>query len=246
METYSHQHNKNQNFPFIVVKPIISLSPNPKAMKSGNKIYLITVLLTLFLAGSNYSVRGQQLSPDSNQGYNSKLISERQEKDVELKTTDNSPIDKDLRTKFNGLNYFAPDSLWVITANLRLFENPDTLAMKTTTDRLPLYLIYGIAEFEIHDTTFQLTVYRNIDLMKKPGYENYFFVPFRDYTSGEQSYGGGRYMDTYLTDSGQLILDFNRAYNPYCVYSKRYSCPLTPEQNYLNTYVTAGEKNYDH
>lgn len=215
-------------------------------MNSGFKIYLIACLLFTFLIGSNYSVKGQQIDPDTGKGYTSELLSERRERDLEFKTADNSPIDKELRANFKGLNYFEPDTLWVITASLKLFEKPDTLAMKTTTDRLPLYLIYGIAEFKINNTTFQLTVYRNIDLMKKPGYENYLFIPFRDYTSGEQSYGGGRYLDTYLTDSGQLILDFNRAYNPYCVYSKRYSCPLTPDENYLNTYVTSGEKNFDH
>lgn len=214
-------------------------------MKSGFKIHLIVSLLFTFCTISNYTASGQQIHSASTRAYLNELLSERHEKYLEFKTTENSPIDKELRADFRGLTYFEPDTSWVITARLKRFEKPDTLAMKTTTDRLPLYLIYGVAQFEINDTTLQLTVFRNIDLMKKPGYENYLFIPFRDYTSGEQSYGGGRYLDAYLTDSDHLILDFNRAYNPYCVYSKRYSCPLTPDENYLNTYVTAGEKNFD-
>lgn len=199
----------------------------------------------VLLTGNSYNIAAQPSDSGSGKDYINALLSERQEKDEELKTADNSPIDKEAKQKFKGLNYFEPDTSWIVQARLSIYVNPDTIAMKTTTDRLPLYLVFGLAEFEINDTTFQLTVYRNIDLMNSPGYQNYLFIPFQDYTSGEQSYGGGRYLDTNLTNSGQLILDFNRAYNPYCVYSKRYSCPLTPEQNYLNTYVTAGEKDYN-
>jgi hypothetical protein len=118
--------------------------------------------------------------------------------------------------------------------------------MKTTTERLPLYLVYGKAYFIIEGKEFALTIYRNVGLMSKPGYEDYLFVPFRDATSGLKSYGGGRYIDARIIEGDQIIIDFNKAYNPYCVYSKKYSCPIPPSENYLELMVKAGEKNYQH
>ncbi|GAB1403310.1 MAG: DUF1684 domain-containing protein [Lentimicrobiaceae bacterium] len=215
-------------------------------MKTLNSIYIYSAIILTFFVLGNTIAFGQESRRDNPSPYALELMRERQEKDMDFKTSDNSPIDAASRNKFNGLYYFDADTSWIISAKLTLFENPDTIAMKTTTDRLPLYLVFGTVEFRIKDTLYRLTVYRNIDLMKKPGYEDYLFIPFRDYTSGEQSYGGGRYLDVYLTQTGRLTLDFNKAYNPWCVYSRRYSCPLTPDENYLNVYVTAGEKNYDY
>ena len=66
-----------------------------------------------------------------------------------------------------------------------------------------------------------------------------------DNTNGEETYGGGRYIDLTIPEGDTLIIDFNKAYNPYCVYNKKYSCPLVPRQNYLRTKVRAGVKNFN-
>jgi uncharacterized protein (DUF1684 family) len=79
-------------------------------------------------------------------------------------------------------------------------------------------------------------------LKKQKEYKKYLFIPFRDLTSGKESYGGGRYIDTEIPAGETLILDFNRAYNPYCAYSHRYSCPIPPEENTLKVEIRAGEK----
>jgi uncharacterized protein (DUF1684 family) len=85
-------------------------------------------------------------------------------------------------------------------------------------------------------------VYQNIELVKKPGYEKHLFIPFNDLTNGKETYGGGRFLDVYENGGKVLIIDFNLAYNPYCAYNHKYSCPVPPESNYLNLKIKAGEK----
>ncbi|NTW25438.1 MAG: DUF1684 domain-containing protein [Lentimicrobium sp.] len=171
---------------------------------------------------------------------------ERLEKDKAFAESNDSPLDPKYKPEFKGLNYFKADFKWYITARIEKFSDPDTIRMKTTTERLPLYLVYGKAYFILEEKEFSLTIYRNIGLMTKPGFEDYLFVPYRDETSGNESYGGGRYMDARIINGDKIVLDFNRAYNPYCVYNKKYSCPVPPSENYLSIPVNAGEKDFGH
>ncbi len=195
------------------------------------------ILLTLFATGQDFLSKKQ---------YKAAIRAERAEKDMVFETADKSPIAPADRAEFRGLNYFKPDPSYKIMARLEIFSNPDTIKMVTTTDRRPLYLVFGEAQFKLKNNEFRLTIYRNIDLMTKPGFESYLFLPFTDLTSGAASYGGGRYIDLELKNDGLVEIDFNRAYNPYFVYNKKYSCPVPPEGNFLNTAIKAGEKDYMH
>ena len=89
-----------------------------------------------------------------------------------------------------------------------------------------------------------MTVCQSMELLEEEGYESYLCLPFLDETNGSETYGGGRYIDLNIPEGDSLELDFNRAYNPYCVYNKKYSCPLVPRQNYLKTKVRAGVKDF--
>lgn len=178
--------------------------------------------------------------------YRAKLLKERADKDEEFLSHEGSPITDEDRETFRGLAYFKPAKKWIIDARLERFSNPDTIRMQTTTARLPLYIVFGKAHFEYKGRKFSPTVFQNVDLMKKSGYENYLFLPFTDLTSGEESYGGGRYLDLRCDHTQTVTLDFNRAYNPYCVYNKKYSCPVPPSENFLNIEVKAGEMNFSH
>ena len=92
-----------------------------------------------------------------------------------------------------------------------------------------------------------MNVYQNQELIKQEGFENYLFLPFSDETNGIESYGGGRYIDLRIPESNKLIIDFNSAYNPYCAYNDKYSCPIVPRENYLRTRIEAGVKKFkDH
>ena len=202
------------------------------------KILTVGLILTTFFAsGQDFSLKKK---------YKAAIGAERAAKDMEFATADKSPIAPADRTEFRGLNYFKPDPSYKVMAKLEIFSKPDTIKMVTTTERRPLYLVFGEAQFKLKNIEYRLTIYRNIDLMTKPGYENYLFLPFTDLTSGAASYGGGRYIDLELKNDGLVEIDFNRAYNPYCVYNKKYSCPVPPEGNFLNTAIKAGEKNYVH
>ena len=105
---------------------------------------------------------------------------------------------------------------------------------------------YGRLTFMIHDTVLHLMVYQSQALMQETATRDYLFIPFTDATSGIDSYGAGRYIDGTINDirNGSLVLDFNKAYNPYCAYSAGYNCPIPPRENDLPVAIQAGEKNY--
>jgi uncharacterized protein len=207
-------------------------------------IFRKKLTLVILLLAFNSGISAQKCA--DNKAYVSSVKKERNEKDKEFLNETDSPLDSLKKQKFRELNYYRIDPKWKVTARLETYPDPDTIKMRTTTERLPLYLVYGKAYFTVQGEEYALTIYRNVGLMSKPGYEDYLFVPFRDVTSGIKSYEGGRYIDARIIEGDQIIIDFNKAYNPYCVYSKKYSCPIPPSENYLELMVKAGEKNYQH
>ncbi len=163
---------------------------------------------------------------------------------AEYKDATTSPLKEVDRKEFKSLDFFKYDSTYVVEALFTRTENELPFKMKTTTDRLPEYVKYGVLEFFLNDEIFQLNVYQNQDLIKKEGYEDYLFLPFSDETNGLESYGGGRYIDLRIPKSNTVIIDFNSAYNPYCAYNDKYSCPIVPRENYLRTKINAGVKTF--
>lgn len=141
---------------------------------------------------------------------------------------------------FHGVDYFTFDSTFQLSSNFRK-DKGKWFEMPTSTERLPIYRRYGYVEFSIDTTTYTLTVYQNKD-HRKGNYKGYLFIPFRDGTSGVTTYGGGRYLDAEIPETNEITLDFNLAYNPYCAYSHRYSCPIPPVENTLQVKIEAGEK----
>lgn len=116
--------------------------------------------------------------------------------------------------------------------------------MKTSGTKDKKYFRYGRLTFRLQQSLHQLTVYQSEQLMQDSTYRNYLFLPFTDGTSGLSSYGGGRYIDFQVSDviNNSLLIDFNKAYNPYCAYTTGYNCPIPPRENHLTTKVVAGEK----
>ena len=166
------------------------------------------------------------------------------EMNANFKDASTSPLTEKGLRKFKGLDFFKFDSSYVVKAKLKLTPGSKPFKMKTTTKRLPEYRAFGIATFELNGETHQLNVYQNLGLMKKEGYEDYLFIPFLDDTNGETTYGGGRYVEGAIPEGDVLEINFNEAYNPYCAYSDRYSCPIVPRINYVKTAIEAGVKAY--
>lgn len=163
----------------------------------------------------------------------------------EFKDASKSPLKKKDRKDFRGLEFFKVDSAYVVQATLKTTPDEQSFKMKTTTDRLPEYVKYGEITFNLENETFTLNVFRNLELMKEEGFEDYLFLPFLDDTNGDETYGGGRYLDLRIPEGDVMIVDFNKAYNPYCAYNEKYSCPIVPRDNYVGVNIKAGVKAFE-
>lgn len=196
-------------------------------------------ILILALILVNFSLFAQQ----------SKSVKEAQKFQDKLNKSfankEESPLtDGDFKT-FKALNFFPIDTNYIVTAKLKFFENSKPFKMQTTTGRLPIYKIYASATFKINGVEQVLHIYQNQKLLITDDFEDYLFLPFTDKTNAESTYGGGRYIDLKTTTEDTIIIDFNRAYNPYCAYNSKYSCPIPPKANHLNIEINAGVKAYN-
>lgn len=160
----------------------------------------------------------------------------------EFKDASKSPLkSRDLKN-FKGLEFFAYDSTFVVTAVLKLTPNTEWFDMKTNTDRLSKERVFGVLTFELKGKSFQLNIYQGLENMRSEGLEDYLFLPFLDNTNGTTTYGGGRYIDLEIPEGNTMEIDFNSAYNPYCAYDEKYSCPIVPSENYVDLDIEAGVK----
>jgi uncharacterized protein (DUF1684 family) len=147
---------------------------------------------------------------------------------------------------FKSLDFYKIDPKYHIWARFIRTPGLKPFGMKTTTDRLPVYVKYGEAYFTVDGVKCKLNIYQNQELIKREGYEDYLFIPFLDKTSGKESYGGGRYLDLRIPHGDSILIDFNKAYNPYCAYNHDYSCPIPPYENTLKVEIRAGVKKFGH
>lgn len=169
---------------------------------------------------------------------------ERQTKDNYFKRAPDSPIPHGQRHAFAGLKYYAVNSSYRLKVKLNKYPSPETIVMSTSAGTQRDYVRVGYFEFKLENRQQKLQIYRS---PAPSGHgEQLLFVPFRDKTSGVETYGAGRYIDVPENETGNYELDFNKAYNSYCAYSEDYVCPMTPTENWLEVGVHAGEKNYAH
>ncbi len=170
------------------------------------------------------------------------VLQERREKDREFKSGPNSPLAAGERALFKGLSYYDIDPGLRFRVKLNRYPDPQSVRLGTNTGEVRSALRYGYFEFQITGKTCRLQVYR-VEDQPSGGGPN-LFIPFRDATSGKETYGSGRYIDLKENTTGYYQLDFNRAYNPYCAYGEGFSCPVAPAENTLAVPVRAGERIY--
>ncbi|MHA2251547.1 MAG: DUF1684 domain-containing protein [Candidatus Kariarchaeaceae archaeon] len=169
--------------------------------------------------------------------YKKQIELSRAGKDQFFKTSHQSPIPHDLRNKFFSLDYYPIDEKFVFKLPLNSSDTPEVVEMEESTGGVREFLRIGYLTFNIDEEESNIHVYQST---QNP---NHYFVPFRDKTSGVETYGAGRYMD--IEKVGELFeLDFNKAYSPYCAYSENYSCPLPPFENWLKIAIQSGEKDF--
>jgi uncharacterized protein (DUF1684 family) len=165
----------------------------------------------------------------------------RLDKDEFFKTQPGSPIPEAERDDFDGLPYFPVDE--ALAFEDRVLEpytgdEPSNFQIPTSDGQLRPAHRAGTFEFELDGATRRLTAY----VLDGGEPTDSVFVPFLDATSGQETYGAGRYLDLEAEPDGSYALDFNLAYHPYCVYAESYSCPLTPAENRLPIRIEAGER----
>lgn len=163
----------------------------------------------------------------------------------EFKDPETSPLPDRYRKNFIKLDFFEPDTTYRVVARLERTPNALPFLMPTTTERKSEEVVYGIAYFTLDGKEQKLEIYQGKETITKEGFENYLFLPFTDNTNGEETYAGGRYIDLSIPKGDSIVIDFNKAYNPYCVYNKKYSCPIVPSINHINTSVLAGIKDFN-
>lgn len=166
----------------------------------------------------------------------------RRQKDKFFNENPDSPILPEEKDAFEGLKYFPIDLTFRVLARFIPEAHPGIFRVQTTTGGHKEYARVGRLEFELDGQRLNLTAF--MPPADEPLHGNRLFVPFRDRTSGKETYGAGRYLDLNKKATDEYVVDFNRAYNPYCAYSPYYSCPLPPGENNLPIEVRAGEKMY--
>ncbi|MDX5481377.1 MAG: DUF1684 domain-containing protein [Hymenobacteraceae bacterium] len=177
------------------------------------------------------------------ENYTKPLMQERTDKDLSFRSRSNTPFaDEQARRSFKNLVYYEPDLDYRIKAKLEELPQQDTLLMPLTNGSYEPYMRYATASFEVGGQPQRLTLYTKLTGEKK----EQLFVPFTDKTNGFETYGGGRYMDVpYEEGDETVVLDFNRAYSPFCAYNPEYVCPVPPKDNRLEVPIPAGEKTYE-
>jgi uncharacterized protein (DUF1684 family) len=204
-------------------------------MKTNRIIGLIAFVVVAITVV--YSLRGTA----DDASYRKKIADEREEKDRFMRNSPESPFAA-TPDKYEGLNYFAPDSHYRVIAELNPVTERKMRVLGTNDGEQQRYLEYAYAEFKLDGATNKLLILEIVD----PGPSNgKLFLAFGDETSARETYGAGRYLDVAKTPgSSTITLDFNRAYNPYCAYGNSFSCPLPPRENILTIPIKAGEKSY--
>ncbi len=160
----------------------------------------------------------------------------------EYANPEETPLEKKDLKEFQGLDFFEIDPDYIVKAEFVRTPLESPFAMRTSAGEMPVYVKYGELYFELMDMDFKLSLYQNQELIQDPEYFDYLFIPFTDLTNGKSTYGGGRYIGFRIPETKEVILDFNKAYNPYCAYNGKYSCPIPPAENDLKIEIFAGVK----
>jgi uncharacterized protein len=176
----------------------------------------------------------------------SELVDFRKAKDDYFRTGSGSPLTPEQKKEFRGLLYFPENPVLRLQVPLERYPDPKRITMQTSTGSTQDYDHVGQIKFQVNGENATLQVYESVD---SPGS---YFLPFVDATAPAESYGAGRYLEPEESHAGELLVDFNYAYNPYCAYNDRWSCPFPPPENRLKAEgpegrgirIEAGEKKF--
>lgn len=161
----------------------------------------------------------------------------RERRDDYMQTHEHSPLTDSQKANYVPLDYYPenPDLAFVVDVDTTIPTAP--VELPTTTGENREYIPFGRVTIHVKGEPAKLTVYR------EPG-RGRLLIPFRDSTSGKETYGAGRTVDPQERPDGKLVIDFNYAYGPYCQYNDNWVCTLPPMENWIKVPIEAGEKKY--
>lgn len=191
-----------------------------------NKVFLVIIVLGI-IGIMFYSLSGSESYADT----------VKKQRDTFLKnlmSEDDSPIAS--LKDFSGIKYFEADKNFIIDAEFKAESAGQGMILMTDSSQTEIKKA-GTATFSVNGKTFTVNVFDEGE---------HFLFPFRDLTSGKETYGGGRFINIpkdNLKDD-KLEIDFNNAHNFYCAYNESYICPIPPKENFIDAEIRAGEKKY--
>ena len=201
------------------------------------------ILITyIFIAAALMFIScGKDYSPEEEK-YIAEIKKLRSEKDEYMKNNSSSPFNFKGKVKFEPLKYFEPDPDFLFKSELYEYQPKDTIIILGTKGEERKVIRFGYVVLNYNKEKFRVKVYKGTS---KTG-EEYYSIWFTDKTTGEETYGVGRYLDFEHNPDKDFIyeIDFNQAYNPYCAYSPDYSCAIPTKEDYIDIAVEAGEKNF--
>lgn len=196
------------------------------------------VVLLLFVTSGIYAQNSVAIK---------EIKAHQKEQNLQFKTKGKSPLTEEDRKSFKELEFFDIDLNYRVEAKFLRTPNEEAFAVGTSSGRTKFLIKYGVLKFSIKGEHLTLAVYQSQRLLSNPIYKDYLFLPFNDVSNGDTTYSGGRFIDLTIPSGDTIIVDFNKAYNPYCAYSDGWSCTIPPVENNLEIEIIAGVKKYkDH
>jgi uncharacterized protein (DUF1684 family) len=179
------------------------------------------------------------MEPDEVDTWKRALLRFRETKDEFMSQSHESPFSHSGEGGFKGLSYFEPDPAFRFETKLLRYRVETSVIMITSTGTRQLFNKVGRFDIKVEAQPVQLQAYQAAEREDED-----LFVPFKDATSGKETYGAARYLDMKVEHNDEYLLDFNYAYNPYCAYVEGYVCPVPPAENWLKVAIRAGERNH--
>lgn len=203
-----------------------------------NKVLYITVIqfIILLFVACNSNER------NVDDKYINNILAHRSETDSSMRVGLHSPFKRDTTVEFSPLKYYDPDPAFLFKSNLFRYNPPDTVEISGTKGEIRKVIKEGFVKLDFEETEYNVNVYKGFG----PNGVTYHSIWFTDKTTGNETYGVGRYLDFEMNEDPDFVydIDFNFAYNPYCSYSAKYSCPIPRKEDYLDFLIEAGEKNF--
>ena len=203
-------------------------------MKTKNIVLLVIIIVVITVVYNSFD-------SGNDPAFITQIENDREETNRFMRTSDQSPFGEN-KKNFKELKYFPPDTKYRIVADLIPITDKKMVVLGTSDGKEQRLIEYAYAEFKLDGIKNKRLILETVEMGPTRGT---LFLAFGDKTSGNETYGGGRYLDVKkVPGSATIKLDFNKAYNPYCAYNDTYSCPLPPRENLLEVAIKAGEKNY--